>query len=67
MPERPNLLFILTDQQRFDSMRCYGNEWIRTPSLNGLAEESFVFENAQVSQPVWACGVELGHPSAGFQ
>lgn len=52
MPNTPNLLFILTDQQRYDSLRCYGNDWIQAPALNRLAEQSFVFENAYVSQPV---------------
>ena len=49
---RPNLLFILTDQQRADSMACYGNDYIDVPNLNRLAEQSFVFENTYVSQPV---------------
>ena len=48
----PNLLYIFTDQQRVDTMRCYGNEVIETPALDALADESFVFENAYVSQPV---------------
>ena len=33
-------------------MRCYGNDWVQAPSLNALASQSFVFENAYVSQPV---------------
>lgn len=49
---KPNLLYIFTDQQRADTMRCYGNHLIETPALNGLADESFVFERAYVSQPV---------------
>lgn len=49
---RPNLLYIFTDQQRADTLSCYGNHQIETPALNGLAEDSFVFENAYVSQPV---------------
>ncbi len=49
---KPNLLFIFTDQQRADTMRCYGNDHIDTPHLNALADKSFVFENAYVSQPV---------------
>jgi arylsulfatase len=49
---KPNILFILTDQQRRDSMRAYGNEWIKTPNLDKLADKSFVFENAYVTQPV---------------
>ncbi len=45
-PHRPNLLFVFTDEQRYDTMACYGNDSIHTPNLNALAEESFVFENA---------------------
>ena len=48
----PNLLYIFTDQQRVDTMRCYGNALIETPAFDGLAEQSFVFDNAYVSQPV---------------
>ena len=53
-PERPNIVFIFSDQQRYDSMKVYGNDWIKTPHLNALADESFVFENAYVTQPVCA-------------
>ncbi len=49
---RPNILFILTDQQRQDSMACYGNDWIETPNLNTIADQSFIFDNAYVTQPV---------------
>ena len=52
MSQQPNILFILTDQQRQDSMACYGNEWIETPNLNALAARSFVFDAAYVTQPV---------------
>lgn len=48
----PNILIVITDQQRFDTLSCYGNQWIHTPNLNRLAEESFVFKNAYVTQPV---------------
>ena len=52
MPRRPNLLFIFTDEQRADTMRCYGNHYVRTPALDALADESFIFESAYVTQPV---------------
>ena len=52
MTRKPNLVVIFSDQQRYDTMRCYGNDWIRTPSLNALADRSFVFERAYVTQPV---------------
>ena len=54
MADRPNLIFIFSDRQRFDTMACYGNDWIKTPHLNALAQESFVFENCYVTQPVCA-------------
>ena len=50
--KRPNLLYIFTDQQRVDTLRCYGNEQIEMPALNELAQDSFVFDRAYVSQPV---------------
>jgi len=49
---RPNLLFIITDQQRPDTMACYGNDIIQTPNVNALARDSFVFQHGYVSQPV---------------
>ena len=53
MPAQPpNVLFILTDQQRRDTMLCYGNDWIETPNLDRIADSGFVFENAYVTQPV---------------
>ena len=52
MAKKPNLIFICSDQQRQDTMACYGNDWIKTPNLNALALRSFVFKNAYVAQPV---------------
>jgi len=49
---KPNLLFIWTDEQRADTMAVYGNRRIHSPNLNKLAEQSVVFENAYVTQPV---------------
>lgn len=51
-PEHPNLVFILPDRQRRDTLACYGNDWIQVPHLNGLAEESFVFDHCYVTQAV---------------
>ena len=52
MTKHKNLVFIFSDQQRYDTMACYGNDWIKAPRLNELSEESFIFERAYVSQPV---------------
>ena len=51
-PERPNLVFILPDRQRRDTVACYGNDWIQVPHLNRLAEESLVFDHCYVTQAV---------------
>lgn len=50
--KQPNLLFIWTDEQRRDTMACYGNRSIRTPHLNRLADQSFVFDHCYCTQPV---------------
>lgn len=50
--DRPNLLFLFTDEQRPDTLRAYGNEKIQTPTLDRLAEESVVFRHAYCTQPV---------------
>ena len=43
---KPNLLFIFTDDQRFDTIGALGNPHIKTPNLDRLAKRSFVFRNA---------------------
>jgi arylsulfatase A-like enzyme len=48
----PNVLFIITDQQRADNNGFMGNEVLRTPNLDRIASEGTVFENAWVSNPV---------------
>ena len=50
--KRPNIVFMFSDQQRYDTMACYGADYLEIPNLNALADQSFVFQNAYVSQPV---------------
>jgi arylsulfatase A-like enzyme len=50
--DKPNLLFLWTDEQRADTMAAYGNRRFRVPSLNKLASESVVFERCYDTQPV---------------
>lgn len=50
--ERPNLLFLWTDEQRPDTMSVYGNRAIHAPNLNRFSEECVVFDKCYVSQPV---------------
>ena len=51
-PDRPNLLFILTDQQRADTLGAYGNKQIKTPHLDALAGNGFLFEAFYVANPM---------------
>lgn len=53
-PRRPNLLVLLTDDQRFDSMGCAGNPLVDTPHLDALAREGVRFRNAFVTTPICA-------------
>lgn len=54
MTKKPNILFILTDQQRADTLACCAETkyQIRAPNLNRLADRSVVFKNAYCTQPV---------------
>ena len=45
---RPNILFIITDQQRADCMSSLGHPIIRTPNLDNLAERGVLFSNAYI-------------------
>jgi len=51
---RPNFLFILTDDQRFDTLGCAGNPIIRTPNVDRLAGEGIRFDRAFVTTPICA-------------
>jgi arylsulfatase A-like enzyme len=50
--ERPNILFIMTDEQRYDSLGCYGNPVLRTPHIDSLAREGVRFERCYVQNPM---------------
>lgn len=47
-PKRLNVLFLLADDQRFDTIHALGNELIQTPNLDRLAQRGFVFSNNYV-------------------
>ncbi len=49
---QPNLLFIYTDEQAFDTLAAYGNHRIRMPNLNRFAERCTVLDEVYVTQPV---------------
>jgi len=51
---KPNLLFIITDQQRFDALSLAGNAILKTPNLDRLANQGAWFKNAYTQCAV--CG-----------
>jgi len=50
--ERPNIIVIYTDQQRFDTLGVNGNNLIRTPNLDRLAAEGVSFSRAYTTCPI---------------
>ena len=51
MADRPNLLLIMTDQQRWEALSC-ASDWVQTPNLDRLAREGVRFTNAVTTSPV---------------
>ena len=52
MNSRPNVIIITTDQQRTDSLSCYGSEFVHTPNLDRLGAEGAIFRRAYCANPV---------------
>lgn len=52
MTNPPNILWICSDQQRFDTLGCYGNPFVHTPNLDRLAQEGTRFDLAFSQSPV---------------
>ena len=49
---RPNILWICTDQQRWDTIGALGNRHIRTPNVDRLVASGVAFENAYCQSPI---------------
>ncbi|MAG94289.1 MAG: arylsulfatase [Planctomycetaceae bacterium] len=49
--ERPNIIFIITDQQRFDTIGALGFDYMETPNLDRLVNEGTTFTNCHISAP----------------
>ena len=52
--KKPNIIFILTDDQRWDALGYAGNTVIKTPNMDNLAKEGLYFKNAFVTTPICA-------------
>ena len=49
---KPNILFVMTDQQRFDTIAALGNPIVRTPNMDRLVRRGVAFTNAYSTCPV---------------
>lgn len=50
--ERPNIIYIFTDQHTATALSCAGNSDVHTPNLDRLAASGIVFENAYCTAPL---------------
>ena len=51
---KPNIIFLLADDQRNDVLGCYGNALIQTPTIDGLAADGVRFDNVFCEVPICA-------------
>lgn len=50
--ERPNFIFILTDDQQYGMMGCTGNDIVKTPHLDKLSQDGVLFTNAHITSAI---------------
>ena len=50
--DRPNIIYIMTDQQCADAMSCAGNMDVSTPNMDRLADHGIRFTNAYCAMPL---------------
>ena len=54
---RPNVIFLLTDDQRDNTLGAMGHPYVQTPNLDALMRDSVRFKNAYIATPVcWKSG-----------
>jgi len=52
---RPNIIFLLTDDQRWNSLGCMGDPVLKTPHIDTLAREGTLFTHACVTTSICCC------------
>ncbi|MGJ8644695.1 MAG: sulfatase-like hydrolase/transferase [Luteolibacter sp.] len=52
--EKPNILWIVSEDNSSHWIGCYGNEQAQTPNIDALAKDGILFENAYSNAPVCA-------------
>jgi arylsulfatase A-like enzyme len=53
-PQRPNIIFVFTDDHCIQAMSCYGSNRNKTPNMDRLAREGMLFRNCFVTNSI--CG-----------
>lgn len=51
-PERPNIIFLLADDLRYDALSCMGNTILKTPNIDALAKGGTLFKNSFATTPI---------------
>src|SRR5262245_39099879 len=49
---RPNIVFILMDDLRFDELGCTGHPFVKTPHIDRISKEGAIFRNAFATSPL---------------
>lgn len=52
--QKPNIIFLLADDLRYNSLGCMGNSIVRTPAIDRLASRGTLFKNAYVTTSICA-------------
>ncbi|MBT8222453.1 MAG: sulfatase-like hydrolase/transferase, partial [Eudoraea sp.] len=50
--QRPNIIFILTDDHAYQALSAYDNRLIKTPHIDRLAKEGMLFQRAFVTNSI---------------
>lgn len=50
--DRPNIVFLLSDDQRWDSLGCMGDPYVKTPNLDRMAAEGVLFQRNFVTTAI---------------
>lgn len=52
MNPQPNILLLMSDEHNANVLGCYGNEIVRTPNLDGLAQRGVTFDGCYCNSPL---------------
>jgi arylsulfatase A-like enzyme len=61
---RPNFVFILADDLRWDALGCQGNRIVQTPNIDALAARGVRFTNSFVTTSICCTSRRLSSPAS---